>query len=244
MHWYKDWNHLSDDRCRVARCYATECIDDERAIVLEDLDASGFPIRHSELDLDGVKTCLRWLANFHGCFMGAEPTGLWSTGTYWHLQTRPDESAAMEEGEIKQSAKAIDKMLSECQYQTLVHGDAKVANFCFSPDGQQIAAVDFQYVGGGCGMKDVAYFMGSCLDSEQCECWQDEILDYYFDRLKEAVTYYKKQVKWRELESEWRTMFPIAWTDFYRFMLGWAPDHKKINEYTRRLAEYALSLVK
>ena len=33
---------------------------------------------------------------------------------------------------LKTKARAIDTLLSRCRFQTLVHGDAKVANFCFA----------------------------------------------------------------------------------------------------------------
>jgi thiamine kinase-like enzyme len=66
---------------------------------------------------------------------------------------------------LKEAAPVIDEKLNTCAYKTFVHGDAKLANFCFAPDGQ-VAGVDFQYVGGGCGMKDVAYFIGSCLNEK------------------------------------------------------------------------------
>jgi len=236
MCWYHDWSEQCGDACRVAKCYATKDIDGECVIVLEDLDASGFPDRYSSLDKTGAKLCLAWLANFHAKFMNLKPKGLWEFGTYWHLDTRPDELAAMEEGPLKRAAAQIDQILNNCQYQTLVHGDAKVANFCFSSDLKKVAAVDFQYVGGGCGMKDVAYFLGSCLEGQQCEFWQDELLEYYFIELKEALNKVGKQVDWQALESEWREMFPIAWTDFYRFLLGWMPTHYKINTYTERLS--------
>lgn len=70
--------------------------------------------------------------------------------------TRPDELSAMKPSHLKGAAEAIDSKLNQCKFQTIVHGDAKVANFCFTPDSKSIAAVDFQYVGSGCGMKDVA----------------------------------------------------------------------------------------
>jgi Ser/Thr protein kinase RdoA (MazF antagonist) len=67
-------------------------------------------------------------------------------------------------------AAVIDQVLNNCSYQTIVHGDAKLANFCFSKEGA-VSAVDFQYVGGGCGMKDVAYFLGSCLTGKEELLW-------------------------------------------------------------------------
>jgi hypothetical protein len=235
MHWYRDWSGQCEQACRVAKCYAATSAADERVIVLEDLDAAGFPVRRSSLDMDGVKLCLNWLANFHASFMGVRPEGLWQTGTYWHLETRPDELAAMEDGDLKQAAPEIDKLLNNCKYQTLVHGDAKVDNFCFSSDGQAVAAVDFQYVGGGCGMKDVVYFLGSCLTEQQCDQWEQELLAYYLAVLKQALETANKQVDWEQLKAEWLAMFPIAWADFYRFLLGWMPTHRKINPYSQRL---------
>ena len=52
----------------------------------------------------------------------------------------------------------------------LAHGDAKVANFCFTNDQHAVAAVDFQYVGGGIGTQDVIYFLGSfCSEAERMQ---------------------------------------------------------------------------
>ena len=56
---------------------------------------------------------------------------------------------------------------------------------------RQVAAVDFQYVGGGCGIKDVAYFIGSCLYEEDCERYEEGLLDWYFSQLKEALDKHK-----------------------------------------------------
>jgi len=241
MQWYRDWSERCSEACRVADCYSVGSNGNEHVIVLEDLDASGFPLRKSQLNKQEVKLCLQWLANFHAIFMGEVTRGLWPIGSYWHLETRPDEWAVMEEGELKQAASKIDALLNNAQYKTLVHGDAKVANFCFAEDGKSVAAVDFQYVGGGCGMKDVAYFLGSCLSEEVCEQWLDERLDEYFRELRTALKGDEKEIDVGALECEWRELFPLAWVDFHRFLLGWLPDHWKVNDYSRRMATQVLA---
>ena len=43
--------------------------------------------------------------------MAVDPQGLWQTGTYWHLATRPDEYAAMEDGELKRVAGEIEDII-------------------------------------------------------------------------------------------------------------------------------------
>ena len=244
MHWYRNWSHRCNSLCRVAQCYAASSDAREHIIVLEDLDSAGFAVRKSMLNKEETKACLKWLANFHAIFLGEKPGKLWGKGSYWHLETRPDELAKMKNGKLKESAKALDKLLNNCQYQTIIHGDAKVANFCFSADGKDVAAVDFQYTGGGCGMKDVVYLLGSCLNENQCEQWESELLAHYFKELKIALDSIGKEVNWPELKSEWLALYPIAWTDFYRFLCGWMPTHHKINRYTKNMAEIALSQIK
>ncbi len=238
-HWYRDWSHLCDAHCRVAKCYAATGEGDERILLLEDLDHSGYPKRYEYLGMEGVKRCLCWLAWFHASFMGVTPSGLWENGTYWHLQTRPDEWASMDDDELKRRAGDIDQLLNGAQFHTLVHGDAKVANFCFS-DNEAVAAVDFQYVGGGCGIKDVAYFLGSCLNDRDCFAHESQALDYYFAQLRKALYAKGSALDVDALESEWRGLYPVAIADFYRFLVGWAPTHKKINSYSEAHANRVL----
>ena len=217
--WYRDRADQCDDACRVPQCLALDESDDEFLMVLEDLDASGFPLRKASVSMAEMQACLHWLAHFHATFMGQAPAGLWPVGTYWHLDTRPDELRALADDGLKASAGAIDQALRSARYQTFVHGDAKLANFCFSPKGDKVAAVDYQYVGGGCGMKDVAYFIGSWLHEDECEKMEKQLLDTYFSELKIAIQTRNKVIDFDELEVEWRDLFPLAWTDFHRFLM-------------------------
>mgnify|MGYP000901321099 CR=1 FL=1 len=236
--WYRDWSARCGAGCRVPKCLALESVEHELIIVMEDLDTAGFDVRLTSVGAVEMHACLSWLANFHATFMGAKPTGLWASGTYWHLETRPDELAilAKEDPALKDAAVAIDLALKASPFQTLVHGDAKLANFCFSEDGASVAAVDFQYVGIGCGMKDVAYLMGSCLGEAACEQQESELLDDYFAALREALIAQETDLGLDDLERDWRALFPVAWTDFHRFLKGWSPGHWKINGYSERLA--------
>ena len=234
--WYRDWAEYCDHSCRTPHCLALETSDDEFLMVLEDLDGSGFPLRKGSVSMIEIQVCLKWLANFHATFMGKTPAGLWPVGSYWHLDTRPDELNALSDEKLKQVASLIDQKLSASPYQTFVHGDAKLANFCFSTDGAQVAAVDFQYVGGGCGMKDVAYFIGSCLYEEDCERYENELLDGYFTQLKTALIKRSSPFDPADIEQDWRRLYPIAWADFHRFMKGWSPGHWKIHGYSERIA--------
>ncbi|MFT5128254.1 MAG: hypothetical protein ACI8W8_001863, partial [Rhodothermales bacterium] len=43
------------------------------------------------------------------------------------------------------------------------------------------------------------------------------------------------------LEAEWRALYPLAWTDFFRFLQGWSPGHWKIHGYSQRLAREVLA---
>lgn len=248
-HWYENFNSKCDSACRTPKCYGVMHHEGNVIIVLEDLDASGFPVRKTDVNLNEIKACLQWLANFHANFMEVKPKGLWPIGTYWHLATRPEELKVLDDVQLKTAAPIIDKTLNECTFQTLVHGDAKLANFCFSEgavngnsnDTSTVSAVDFQYVGGGCGMKDVAYFLGSCLNDQDCETHETDLLDYYFKELKTALHQKKPNINFHALEQEWRQLFPVAWTDFHRFLKGWSPGHWKLTSYSERMAQKVMS---
>lgn len=206
-------------RCHAAERYASATVSDGFRLVLEDLDAAGFRGRRHRVSEDELDACLMWLATFHAGFMGRAPSDLWPVGTYWHLETRPDELDAMPDGALKHSAPAIDRALSRAKYLTLVHGDAKPANFCFGEAG--VAAVDFQYVGGGCGMKDVVYLL-SCIEEQRVP----RALDRYFAHLRRALSPKNTPLEQDAIEAEWRALTPLAWADFERFLAGWSPGHR------------------
>ncbi len=239
--WYRHWSQRCGADCRIPALLAFDESDGEILLVLEDLDAAGYPVRLNSVSTTQLKSCLDWLANFHATFMGEKPGDLWETGTYWHLATRSEELQALTDLPLKNAAPALDSILSSARYQTIVHGDAKLANFCFSESGDQVAAVDFQYVGGGCGMKDVAYFIGSCLDESACEKRESELLARYFATLRTALASKHPDIHPAAVEAEWRALFPIAWTDFHRFIKGWSPGHWKINSYSERMTREALA---
>ncbi len=245
---YSTFASQCSDHSRVPRFLGEQTFDDGILLVLEDLDAGGFTERVKSPSHAEIALCLSWLANFHARFLGVEPQGLWEKGTYWHLDTRPDELEALTDTALKTAAPLIDKALDEGIPQTLVHGDAKLANFCFHKNGKSVAAVDFQYVGGGCGMKDVAYFMGGCLTGHECEAEEAWVLDYYFSCLRSAVeslgsTQKAVALDLDALEEKWRFVFPCAWADFDRFLKGWSPGHWKINRYSENMCRRALEIV-
>lgn len=225
--WYEKYSTLST--ARLPQCLAVERQGGDVLMVLEDLDLAGYPLRKRQLTWEEIAACLAWLAEFHASYLGKTPDGLWDVGTYWHLATRPQELAALVNQQLKEAAPLIDAKLTACEYKTFVHGDAKVANFCFAPDGRA-SGLDFQYVGGGCGMKDVAYFIGSCLDERDCERLEAQILDTYFEFLQDSL-----KERNEALETEWRSLYRVAWADFHRFLKGWSPGHWKLNSYSERV---------
>ncbi|KAG7250632.1 hypothetical protein CRUP_032053, partial [Coryphaenoides rupestris] len=112
-HWYQNYSTSSKAGgggggccCRIPACLAALSCGDDMLTSVKDGE---------------IRVCLSWLANFHALFLGVDPEGLWPVGTYWHLETRPDELEAMEDGHLKAAAGEIDRTLSECRFKTIVH---------------------------------------------------------------------------------------------------------------------------
>ncbi len=226
-HWYAQWAPRCGPDARVPAALALDPTPGAWRLVLEDLQASGF----SAAPQRTLRAPLDWLAHFHATFMGQPPEGLWPIGSYWHLQTRPSEWQTMAPGPLKDAAQALDAHLNAARFQTLVHGDAKVPNFCWGPTG--VAAVDFQYVGGGCGMKDVANLVSRSADPDN-----PAHLARYFATLRGALSHWPK-ADLDALEAEWRGLYPVAWADHCRFVAGWAPQRRQ-DALDRRMIAAAL----
>lgn len=241
VNWYTDFSREVSTRCRVPQGLKTFQSENEWLIVMEDLAEAGFPKVITDAKLEHLRACLAWLANFHARYIGVRSDKLWHSGTYWHLATRPDELEVLQDTELKDAAQLIDQTLSQAKFKTFVHGDAKLANFCFDREESSVAAVDFQYVGHGCAMKDVALFMSSAVKPERCAEMEVWVLDTYFAQLQQALMVYHPNLDPNEVEREWRPLFAVAWADFQRFVKGWSPDHWKINPYTEALTSRALA---
>lgn len=249
---YRSYSHELK-QARVAHCLLS--LEQEKGwlFVLDDLDAQGFSGRTAAPNELQLRGCLRWLAELHAQFMGRIPDGLWEEGSYWHLATRPEEWRVLPEGVLKQHGEKWAEALRSCPYQTVIHGDAKIANFCLG-EAEQVAAVDFQYVGGGVGVKDLAYFLSSVFIEEELEVRAPACLDLYFSLLKSALarcvnSAADEELKrlstdegFSQLEKSWRALYPIAWADFYRFLAGWSPGHYKMHAYSERMTQVAVEL--
>ena len=212
-----------------------------------------------------LQATLRWLSRFHAIWWGCRgesergdavdgggedndgapllPKELADReGTFWHLDTRPEEWEAIPEdggflSGLKQEAHGIAAELKAeaSTFPTLNHGDAKAANFAWSnpspsssPSKEKrkepsisAAAYDFQYVGRGVGARDVAYLLssaGSSSDEKQLEA----SLDFYFECLQGDLLSLGKAEQAKKYTRDTLTYhFRLSTADFVRFMAGW-----------------------
>jgi aminoglycoside phosphotransferase (APT) family kinase protein len=166
---------------------------------------------------------LTWLATLHASYWGdtavdeiVEKVGLNPIGSYWYLDTRPDEHANMPskgwEGRLKRAARAIDGRLQRDSMQCLIHGDAKDANVIVTAD-EKIFMCDFQYCGKGPPTRDLAYFLCTSANVKS----ETEALSFYLNeltlRLPPGVT--------PPTLGELQESLELAYCDFCRFMSGW-----------------------
>ena len=144
-----------------------------------------------------AKAAVRSVARLHAYFWGdaastraVERIGLAAQGTYWYLDTRPDEYEWMDgrtgiSRRLKRAARGIDRALKCHEYQTICHGDLKACNMSLSEDPNFVTFVDFQYLGRACPCKDLAYLFvcGMDVDEDFEEKQEDELLRLYIEEL-------------------------------------------------------------
>lgn len=134
---------------------------------------------------------------------------------------------------------------------TLMHGDCKGANIVFASPPRGVAGAagaggevrcalyDFQYVGVGLGVQDLAYFLGTSVDVRLLEGGGEEaLLRGYYDELVAALGRAGKGVggyTWEVLVRQWEW----ALVDWMRFMAGWGcwGNSRWVEGRARRICE-------
>lgn len=234
--WYQHYSDALPATCILPKFKGLITLpDNAHLLLMEDLSANGFYPKASATPRD-IKGAIRWLASLHQFSLNRQFDDLWQQGNYWHLATRPVEFDAMPSSPLKSAAQALDHKLQNAQYRCLIHGDAKLANFCFNKTATA-AAVDFQYIGAGIGAQDLVYFLGSCISEYELELYYDDWVNYYFNKLSEGL----EPALSSQLEAEWRSLLPFVWADFQRFVEGWCPGHHKDTDFSQYQTSVALS---
>ena len=73
----------------------------------------------------------------------------------------------------------------------LLHGDYRLDNLMFSPDGHTVTALDWQTLSVGPPLRDVAYFLGNSLETEMRRAHEADIVRAYREELlRRGVTGY------------------------------------------------------
>lgn len=174
--------------------------------------------------------------------------GVWLNGGYTYLATRRTEYGALQDDEDSEwagklcvptlnqkssIAELVADVLSPTSssrspitaYETLIHGDVKSENLFATSTGSAVAFFDFQYVGLGLGVCDLAKLFTCSVPSEVLE-EQDSresrdmaggermLLEFYQRTVQKASG---KSYPWELLEMHWKT----ALVDWLRFQASW-----------------------
>jgi thiamine kinase-like enzyme len=163
----------------------------------------------------------------------AAPAALWDQGCYWHLDTRQQEFQSIPRSwsDLRAAADRVDAVLkgqtadglqTNC-HQTLVHGDFKSENLLWNADGR-CCAYDFQYVGKGLGVRDIAYMLASSVDIDVLleEGGEQQLLRHYHSALTQQLREHgKAAAAQRYGYGVMVAQFEVCLVDYVRFMAGW-----------------------
>lgn len=210
-----------------------------------------FAERRGTLSEKQTRKALSWLASFHSSSWDAgsksidfcpppsssstwSGEGLWAQGGYHYLSTRRSELSSINPrshwGRLGLHSSsplpfAVDYCLShppDPTHLSLIHGDVKAANMAFSEDGSRMAMYDFQYVGLGLGVQDLAKFLTTSIPDFMLQDREGEekLLRVYLGELNKRLEKKGKgeRYEWEDLMRDWE----LALVSWVRFLAGWS----------------------
>jgi Phosphotransferase enzyme family len=203
-------NVINDHGLQLPRPHYVEHNGDRTTICMSKLERSS-----SHSSGESIAADIAWLAKLHAATWGHDAEGLQPIGSYWYLDTRPDEHASMPckewQGRLKRAARAIDSRLQRDPMQCIIHGDAKETNMLWCNG--EMAMCDFQYCGKGPPTRDLAYFLCTSTDSDE----EAALLHIYYEELTKRLPDAATKPSLGQLNES----LELAYCDFVRFMSGW-----------------------
>ena len=161
--------------------------------------------------------------------------GLWQQGGYSYLSTRTselesihpehDEWGALGLHANSELPEALDWWLNQPEDRSrlsLIHGDVKAANMAFSQSkacNLAMAMYDFQYVGKGLGVQDLAKFLTTSIPAHYLaeKGGEEQLLRLYHDELVQSLPQ-GHRYPFDELMQDWE----VALVSWVRFLAGWS----------------------
>ncbi|KAJ9474564.1 CHK domain-containing protein [Pseudozyma hubeiensis] len=157
-------------------------------------------------------------------------SGLWKQGGYHYLSTRQQELSSISPtshwGSLGLHANsdlptAVDWCLNNpasASSLSLIHGDVKSANMAFNTTSTRMAMYDFQYVGIGLGVQDLAKFLTTSIPPHHLnQDGEETLLKTYHDFLTQNLPR-GAEYSFDQLQQDWELAL-VSWT---RFLAGWS----------------------
>lgn len=238
LSFYQRHSDVLAEKKLTLQCFAVHQFNDSCYLALNNFESMGFR-NLTCVNMSEIKAVISWLAKFHAHFLQINNQEGFERGGYWHLNTRPDEYIKMNDSMVKSCAHVINERLKNSDFQTIIHGDAKLANYAFDHE-NAVLGYDFQYVGTGIGLQDLMLFLVSTLNSDSLYANHELLLSDYFCVLHLETASYLSIEQQNSLESQWRALWPLVWCDYHRFLLGWKPDHERINDFLLMMSDRAI----
>jgi aminoglycoside phosphotransferase (APT) family kinase protein len=82
----------------------------------------------------------------------------------------------------------LDWQVGHTEPFSVIHGDYRLDNLMFHPGGRDVVAVDWQTTTVALPARDLAYFIGTSLPTEQRQAMEDELVLTYHKALQEQAT--------------------------------------------------------